>query len=175
MPTTALIVAVPQAEQLVGGLRRRFDPSAAQGVPPHVTVLVPFIEGRFLQDADLFRLHDIFARIPAFPYVFASLGRFRDTTFLSPQDPLPFVHLTQEVWAAYPAFPPYGGAHDAVVPHLTVADGSESVAEAAAATLLPWVTTGPPIVGRCSEVQLIEQQPGGWQVHRVFQLAKRDT
>ncbi len=175
MPTTALIVAVPEAEALVGELRREFHPNSAQGVPPHVTVLVPFIESTLLQDTDLNRLRAMFARIAAFPYTFGTIGRFKDTTYLSPEDPSPFVHLTHEVCAAYPSYPPYGGAHEGIVPHLTVAHGSQRVAEAAAAKLLPWVTSGRPIVGRCGGVQLLEQQASGWQVRHVFKLSKSDA
>ncbi|HEX9447459.1 MAG TPA: hypothetical protein VF920_05740 [Dongiaceae bacterium] len=34
---------VPEAEALVGALRARFDPSASQCVPAHVTLLYPFL------------------------------------------------------------------------------------------------------------------------------------
>ena len=40
---SALIIAVPEAEPLVKALRERFDWSAAQGVPAHITILYPFI------------------------------------------------------------------------------------------------------------------------------------
>ena len=38
-PQTALIVRVPETEPCVAALRERFDPSAALGVPAHITVL----------------------------------------------------------------------------------------------------------------------------------------
>src|SRR5712675_2883024 len=43
MAESALIVRVPAAEPHVSGLRARFDPAAALGVPAHVTVLYPFV------------------------------------------------------------------------------------------------------------------------------------
>src|SRR3954471_22890976 len=39
---TALVVVVPEAEPIVAEHRLRHDPSAADGVPAHVTVLYPF-------------------------------------------------------------------------------------------------------------------------------------
>ena len=38
---SALLVAVPEAEPLVGALRLVHDPSAAVGVPAHITILLP--------------------------------------------------------------------------------------------------------------------------------------
>jgi 2'-5' RNA ligase superfamily len=45
MPKTesALVILVPKAEPLVQSFRDRFDPSAALGVPAHITLLYPFI------------------------------------------------------------------------------------------------------------------------------------
>ena len=41
---SALVVLVPEADPLVGPFRSFFDPSAALGVPAHVTLLYPFVE-----------------------------------------------------------------------------------------------------------------------------------
>ena len=40
---TALVIVVTVAEPLVGEVRARYDPVAAHGMPPHVTVLYPFV------------------------------------------------------------------------------------------------------------------------------------
>ena len=42
-PESALVILVPEAEPLVRPFRHRFDPSAALGVPAHITLLYPFI------------------------------------------------------------------------------------------------------------------------------------
>jgi hypothetical protein len=39
---TALIILVPEAEALVKEFRDKYDHSAAEGMPAHVTVLYPF-------------------------------------------------------------------------------------------------------------------------------------
>lgn len=43
--------------------------------------------------------------------------------------------LTEAVVHAYPAFPPFAGEFAAVIPHLTVAHGNASEAEAAGGAL----------------------------------------
>ena len=40
---SALVVAVPDAEPVVGHLMLRLDANAVLGVPAHVTVLFPFV------------------------------------------------------------------------------------------------------------------------------------
>jgi hypothetical protein len=40
---TAVIVEIPEALPAVGQWRARFDTSAAVGVPPHVTIVFPFL------------------------------------------------------------------------------------------------------------------------------------
>ncbi len=43
--------------------------------------------------------------------------------WLGPLDPGPFRDLTQRVFRAYPAFPPFAGQFDDVIPHLTIGHG----------------------------------------------------
>src|SRR5215216_5253276 len=50
VPRSALIVAVPEAEPLVGGWRLRYD-DASLGVPAHVTLLFPFMPAEELGEA----------------------------------------------------------------------------------------------------------------------------
>jgi len=40
---SALVVLVPEAGALVGRLRQRYDPSAAVGMPAHITLNYPFL------------------------------------------------------------------------------------------------------------------------------------
>lgn len=39
---SALVMLVPQSEALVRSFRDRYDPSAAEGIPAHITLLYPF-------------------------------------------------------------------------------------------------------------------------------------
>lgn len=115
---TAVVVAVPEAEPLVRGLRNELDVSAARGVPAHVTVLFPFLP---LSAVDLPALREVIAAAPAFTATFRRVGWFGDdVVWLAPEPAGPFVALTLAVQDRFRILP-YGGDHGPEpVPHLTV-------------------------------------------------------
>lgn len=121
---TALIAEIPAAEPVVGPHRARLDPSAALGVPAHVTVLVPFVGVSGLGTAELDRLSALFAAVPAFDVRLDHTDWFGTSVlWVGPQDPAPFRDLTARVFAAFPDYPPYEGRFEDVVPHLTIGEG----------------------------------------------------
>lgn len=126
----AVIVEVPEAEPLVGRWRTLHDPSAALGVPAHVTLLFPWCDPT---DDDLGALAAI-AR--AAPQVDVAFGAVRDfpggVTWLAPEPDEPFRRLTAAMRDRWPDWPPYGGRIDDPVPHLTVLDGSHGGGDLAA-------------------------------------------
>lgn len=123
---TALVVLVPEAEPLVGGIRAELDSSAADGMPAHVTVLWPFVPAAAMTPGDLDRLAAAVWSVRAFRARFRTTARFGDTVlWLAPEPSEPFAALTRAVESAFPAWPAYGGAIDEPIPHLTVADGGD--------------------------------------------------
>ncbi len=50
---TALALQVPEAEELVQEHRMRYEPSAALGVPAHITLLSPFVEPEAIDEEEL--------------------------------------------------------------------------------------------------------------------------
>jgi 2'-5' RNA ligase len=120
---TALVIQVPEAEAVVGAWRRRFDSSAAHGVPAHVTVLYPFLEADRVDAEVVAALGELFAAQAGFEARFSACGRFPDVIYLAPDPDGPFRELTEAVAARWPEAPPYGGQFEDVMPHLTVADG----------------------------------------------------
>lgn len=155
VPTSGLVVLVPEAEPVVGHLRDRWDANAGDGVAAHVTVLFPFVPPAAVDDTVLRRLRDLFASVPAFPYAFARTAWFDDRVlWLAPDDDRPFRELTALVHRAFPAYPPFGGVYADPVPHLTV--GHEAPVEelrAAEAELVGF----PPVHGRARSVTLLAQ------------------
>lgn len=121
---SAVIVAVPEAESVVGAYRRRFDAAAAWGVPAHVTVLYPFLEPQALTPETVERLRDVIRHIEQFTCDFRRTCWFgQEVLWLAPEPDAPFRVLTDKVVAAFPANLPYGGSFGQdVVPHLTVAE-----------------------------------------------------
>jgi hypothetical protein len=148
MPRTALIVPVPEAEPQVGELRFAHDPSAALGAPAHVTILVPFLDTAELDEA---AIADLISGFPAFDFELDRVERFPDGgTWLRPVPSRPFVDLTAAVWERWPECPPYEGAFDEVIPHLTVSRTPIDV------------ELQLPIAARAREVTLLEEdEPSG--------------
>jgi hypothetical protein len=148
MPRTALIVPVPEAEPQVGELRLEHDSSAALGVPAHVTILFPFLATGELDEA---AIADLISGFPAFDFELDRVEQFPDgTTWLHPTPSLPFVDLTAAVCQRWPECPPYEGAFDEVIPHLTISNTPIDV------------QLELPIAARAREVMLIEEdEPSG--------------
>ncbi len=140
MPETALVVTVPEAEPLVSEWRAQHDWSAQRGVPAHITILYPFVPTELVDDGVLGQLRDLFAAEPAISFELARVARFPEVAWLAPEPSGPFRHLIELVAASFPDYPPYEGAHDVVIPHLTVAEGGPDLqerVEAAIASHLP--------------------------------------
>ena len=122
---TAVVVHVPEAEPAVGEHRRRFDVAASWGVRAHVSVLYPFLPPHDVDDDALRRLGTALSQVTAFECTFARCAWFDDDVlWLAPEPSTPFRELTAAVWQEFPEHPPYEGAFDDVVPHLTVAERS---------------------------------------------------
>ncbi len=125
---TAVIVPVPAVDSLVAPWRSRFDISAGLGVPPHVTVVYPFLPLERIGNEDVRALQEIFAAEPAFTVTFARFGEFPETAdtpgplYLDPDPAGPFRRLTTVLATRWPAAPPYGGAHLDPIPHLTITE-----------------------------------------------------
>jgi 2'-5' RNA ligase len=120
-PESALVVLVPEAEALVKPFREAHDPSAAAGVPAHITTLYPFKAPETIDAAVIEGVQARFARLAPFEFRLHAIRRFPGVLYLAPENPGPFRALTRTVWNQHPETPPYGGKHPNIMPHLTVA------------------------------------------------------
>ena len=167
MPRTALIVAVPEAEPVVGEWRAKHDWSAQHGVPAHITLLFPFMPAEAVDEQLIADLRDLFSSQPAFAYRLPRVARFPDVAWLSPEPAEPFKALVALIVSSYPDYPPYEGIHDEVILHLTVAEGGNELQDEVDAALTPQL----PIEAQASEVTLIvEDESGRWQSRERFPL-----
>jgi len=99
------------------------------GLPPHVTVLYPFLSGEKLGREALDRVRAICAATPRFAFELVETGWFDDRVlFLAPRPAEPFMSLTGDITEAFPEFPPYQGAFETTIPHLTVGEKGTSAA-----------------------------------------------
>ncbi len=154
-------------------LRQRFDPTARQGVPAHVTVLYPFMSPELIDASVVSRIRMAIADSCSFQFSLSSVGRFPDAAYLVPEPAIPFVRLTQSLVRTFPNYPPYGGRFDSVVPHLSVAQGASSDVALAERELSEIMASGGPIQSVCSSVRLIENASGEWRLMYAFSLANK--
>ena len=166
---TALLVVVPESEPAVAQLRFALDPVARLGVPAHVTVLFPFMPASEIRDEVTDQLTALFGTVPAFTHNFVRSAWFGDEVLWLASDAAQvFRSLTQLVWTAFPAYPPFEGQFDDVVPHLTIANrGSFDEMQAAERTVQRHL----PIVVTTRAVTLMVEQPSGrWETSASFAL-----
>jgi 2'-5' RNA ligase len=169
-PQSGLIIEVPGAEPAVRQYREQLDGSAPLGVPAHITVLFPFMPPQTIDDAARAALASLFADVSRFGFRLDHTGWFgEDVLWLGPRDPGPFRALTKRVCQAFPAYRPYEGQFEQIVPHLTVGDRRPlqdlRAAEIAVRACLP-------IEATAAAVTLMTQQaPGGrWSKTADFSL-----
>jgi hypothetical protein len=168
---SGLILEVPEAEPAVRRHRERLDASAPLGVPAHVTVLFPFMPPAAIDSGVLTQLKRLFAAVSGFSFRLDNTDWFGDDVlWLAPHDPGPFRVLTQRVGQAFPAFPPYQGQFDDVIPHLTVGHGHPLTDLRAAEQS---VRAHLPIEARANAVTLMTQHSAGgrWTKAGTFALA----
>ena len=170
MPQSALGVAVPEAEPWVKDLRERYDPTAAVGVPAHITVLFPFVPPNLLTDDDLAKATETFQRFRSFEFRLEQIGRFPESLYLVPEPDEPFISLTDAIVREFPEYPPYGGKFSKIVPHLTVANRSAEFSSIAEAELLGIMEDLGPIHAICNVVELYENSTGHWRWVQSFPL-----
>jgi 2'-5' RNA ligase len=148
MPEFALAVPFPGLVEQV---------AVTNNLPPHVTVLVPC-------PGEVAAIGEVLAPFDAFDVTFPRLERFPEILWLAPEPPEPFVAMTEAMVARFPDHPPYGGIHERIVPHLTVAQAELDEAAVRVEPLLP-------LRGRVETVVLYEHVDADrWREVRTFDL-----
>jgi len=125
---SAILVPVPDAEEVVAPYRIRYDPVAAAGVPAHITLVVPWVAPDDISLTRLDQLAEVVAAVDPFEFRLIAVRWFgRAVLWLAPDPVGPFVKLTMTLAERF-GTPPYDGVFDEIVPHLTVAhsiDGTD--------------------------------------------------
>jgi len=119
---SVVLVPVLDAGQRVRDFRMQYDPSAAAGIPPHVTLMFPFTSPADLSEPIIDRLEGLISRAKAFEFSLTRVGQFEQgVVYLEPEPAAPFARLTKEIGRQFGLLP-FGGAFgDNPVTHLTVA------------------------------------------------------
>jgi 2'-5' RNA ligase len=87
--------------------------------------------------------------------------------WLAPIPLQPFRRLISDLVDAFPGFPPYGGAYDEVIPHVTVAAGAD---QAALRTIDASLTTLLPLRDRATELALVRVEGGAAGIEQRWPL-----
>jgi len=141
---TAIVVPVPEAEAVLGALRRVHSPSGRDAMIAHVTLLSPTRAWR----GDAAAVCEIATAFAAFAFRLARFGRFPSALYLRPEPAEPFAAVADALRAVVPAEPMPGGT---MIPHLTIAsrvadDDVLDELEAHVSPLLPIEATATEVV-----------------------------
>ena len=124
-----LIPAPPEVDAFVRRFRERYPGIAMHHVPPHITLMVPFVPpGRVGQPPDLgvleaatARLHGVCRQVAPFEVCLDRYGMFPGgVLYLAPRNEQPVFDLYRRIQAAFPEYPAYGGQFNNYVPHMTL-------------------------------------------------------
>ncbi len=166
---STLIILVPEAEALVAPFRQEHDPSAAAGMPAHITLLYPFMPATEINEPVLEQLRSLFCSFAKFDFRLAQSARFPDTLYLAPEPERPFEMIVSRLAEQFPDFPPYGGIHETVIPHLTIAHAEDDPAlDAIEASFLVAADGRLPLEAVADCVWLYENRGQGWQSRALF-------
>lgn len=166
---SAIDILLPELTPFIDGWwRGTHEP----GVPPHVTLLYPWVE--VVSDADLEKVRQVAAEIPAFTVSFTAVEAFEaGAVYLRPEPDRLVRDLIARLASAFPASPPYGGAFTDPVPHLTIVraepgDATMSAQRRIAEALAPHL----PFLVPVTALAVMQRDDGGvWQ--RTQEIALR--
>ena len=163
MAPTAIVVPFHDVPAVVTAHRRALTSDGADRMPAHVTLIYPFVDDADLADDEFRRLHGVLAAFAPFDVTFATFARFDGQPpglYLEPEPAGPFLAMIAALAEEFPAFPPFGGVHETVIPHLTLGYTEDAktlrAVEADVGRHLP-------VRARVDEVAVMEHGADGWR------------
>jgi 2'-5' RNA ligase len=146
-------------------------------MPPHVTLLFPFVRAAAVNGRTLSDLGEHFSALTPFGAELTGVGRFDEHVWLAPEPRERFVDLITATLGRFPEFPPYEGKVGNPVPHLTIAavgegdDGTEDRTDAIAELAQSELAGLLPLRFAVQSVSLFEERGDGmWQESSRFEL-----
>ncbi len=168
---STIIIPVPEAEELVGAYRNRYDPAAGAGVPAHITLLYPFLDRGEITPNSVNEVREVIQRFKPFDFSLVEVRRWPGVLYMHPEPDNEFIRMTRSLVNHFPDHPPYKGAYPSITPHLTVAHVDDAVAlEAVADEFRSHAGSYLPMKNRAEEVWLMVKHSGKWSKHTSFVL-----
>ncbi len=171
---SALAVLVPESESLVEPFRIKHDPSAAAGIPAHITILYPFKPPHEITVGTIQTLEKLFSVISPFHVSFAECRLLPRVLYLAPNPDEPFKRMTETVTEWFPGTPPYAGQFADIIPHLTIAQHEDAARLREITEEFDRAATGAlPINANVRDVVLLDNETGRWRIRHRFMLGGR--
>lgn len=167
---SSIDILIPAASAFIGAWYED-TAAAADGMPPHITLLWPWLDAPVSEQR--FEGVGIAVRgIKPFALSFVTCGRFPGVLYLNPVPREPLIELIGRLMGFYPDNLPYGGAFGIPQPHLTVTKSQdEEVLNAAQRTIEAKLATSPLfcVIDRVSISEEGLGHDGAWAVrHEVL-------
>lgn len=175
---TALLLALDETAPQLAPVRAELHPaSVALGLPPHLTLLYPFVPRAACDEAVVERVRRICTGYAALSFSLTDVTTFPGGFVCLVPEPDGGVRaLMRALWDEFPETPPYGGEIDDPDPHVTVgwsADGRDDpeLLEVVRRRVEPLL----PADCRVDSVSLYEEtRPGRWRLRERAPLAGHD-
>lgn len=168
---TALVIMVPEVEELVRPFRHLYDPSAADGMPAHISLVYPFLNIEEMSAIKLTSLTRIFREHEPFGFSLTKTARFPGVLYLEPEPSRAFKSMILEICEYAPQTLPYGGKHTDLIPHLTIAHiEDEAELDQVAGDFEKQIAPKLPVHSMVSEVLLMENCTGSWKKYASFTM-----
>lgn len=159
---SVLVVPIRAFEPLVRARHEHYDRDYVSGDPTfahaHITLLGPWLQVNEITPRALEMVREIASGTAPFEVRFARVATFPNGIIhLVPEPEEPFATLTEKIWGAFPAYPPYAGQFGAVRPHLTIDATGPGVTEE---TVRGWVAPLVPVAETVDRIQVSWYEPG---------------
>ena len=139
-----------------------------------MTLLFPFVAAAEIDDEARSKIRRAVAGHAPFEVELGGVRRFEPSAgspagvlWLAPEPAEPFVALTRSLVAAFPGLEPYGGVHDEIVPHVTIATADARRFDALLAEALRSLPIRQVVI---DTTLLLETPHGRWRIGERFGL-----
>lgn len=171
---SVLVVPIRAFEPLVRARHEHYDRDYVSGDPTfahaHITLLGPWLQVNEITPRALEMVREIASDTAPFEVRFARVATFPNGIIhLVPEPEEPFATLTEKIWGAFPAYPPYAGQFGVVQPHLTLDAVGAGVTEA---VVRGWVADLLPLRVRADRLHVSWYEAGRCQTLAVFPFGR---
>ncbi len=174
---TAVSIILRDALPVLEPHQRELHPTqAAAEIPPHITLVYPFVPRSTLTKEHIRRLEDLFRSSGPLEFELVSVAFFPTVIYAVPMPDAELRELMRSLWDAFPETPPYGGEFSDPPPHATLALVPEGEsADAVARRVEAQVDYLWPLHCSVTDVSLMEEcETDRWREAQVFPLGLTD-